>query len=415
MPTREQLPGLIFAILPITLFLPIGIMYVFVVLYFIAWLTSGNLRSQWSEIRHHPVYTPNLILLAIVLLSALFLSTGNDYRWSGIIHYLVFIFLLLFSSGCADVDYTRAKRSLFIGALCAGIVFCFAKLGVLPDWTIFSYYNVYAGNKSISLGIFMAITAAWILNEAFDTQERPKSWLLLAAFAFTAVVVVQFAVTRTGTLLVYLLSTAVVLRRIKFNTRSLVTAVLAVSVIVAIATSNGIGNQRLQSVTAAAATLKQGDVGTGENNRLQFLKVTGAMIAEKPILGFGIGGWRQEYPVRAAGLETAFMSTPHNDYLLYGAEMGIMGLTALALIIAALLKKVFLAPSRASTPLLLVTMTLMVGSMFNAILRDWRFGVPIMLLLAIAYRESVSLPGASEQSFDPVKNSSENPSLETRG
>jgi len=31
---------------------------------------------------------------------------------------------------------------------------------------------------------------------------------------------------------------------------------------------------------------------------------------------------------------------------------------------------------------------LMVSSMFNAMLRDWRFGVPLMLLVAIAYRDS---------------------------
>jgi hypothetical protein len=31
---------------------------------------------------------------------------------------------------------------------------------------------------------------------------------------------------------------------------------------------------------------------------------------------------------------------------------------------------------------------LIVSSMFNAMLRDWRFGVPLMVLIAIAYRDS---------------------------
>jgi hypothetical protein len=39
-------------------------------------------------------------------------------------------------------------------------------------------------------------------------------------------------------------------------------------------------------------------------------------------------------------------------------------------------------------PLLMMTVALAIGSMFNAILRDWRFGVPFMLLLAVAYRGS---------------------------
>jgi O-antigen ligase len=414
MPTRYQLPGLIFAILPISLFFPIGITYALIVLYFITWLSSGGLRERWVEIRRNPVYTPNLILLAIVFLSVLLLSGGNEYRWYGIIHYLVFIFFLLFASGCADADYQRAKLVFFGGALYAGCIFCLARLDVLPDWVIFSYYHVYAGNKSISIGIFMAIAAAWMLDEVFNTYERRKTLLLLAAFAFTATVVVQFAVTRTGTLLVYLLCALVILRRVRFNTRALALVAVASGVIIGVAISDGVGNRRLQSVAAAATAFKQGDIGTGESNRLQFLKVTGEMIAEKPILGFGIGGWRQQYPARAAGMETAFMSTPHNDYLLYGAELGAAGLIALGLIIAALVKQALRISSGAGNSLLMVVAALSIGSMFNAILRDWRFGLPMMLLLAIAYRETDALSGASPFGSIPATPSTENISLETR-
>ena len=388
MSLRKQLPEIFFVILPITLFFPIGIMYTAIVLYFIAWFMAGALREKWAEVRRHPVYTANLMLLAIVLLSAILLSSGNDYRWYGIIHYLVFIFLLIFSVGCEDKVYRRAKLSLFVGALYAGVVFCFAKLGWLPDWTVFSYYHQYAGNKSISLGIFMAITAAWMLNEAFDASERRTMLAYLAAYAFTEWVVVQFAVTRTGTLMVYLLSALVILRRFKFNPRSLVIAAVVTAVIIGVVSSNGDGNRRLQGVSAAITALQDGSVGTGESNRLQFLQVTGAMIAEKPFIGFGIGGWRQEYPVRAQGLETAFMSTPHNDYLLYGSELGVIGLILLAWIFGSLVRESLRAKSTKSTALLLVMVALIVSSMFNAMLRDWRFGVPLMLMIAIAYRDS---------------------------
>ena len=388
MPSREQFPGIIFAILPITLFFPIGLMYAVIALYFIAWFAAGGLRIKWAEMWLHPVYTANFILLAIVLLSSIFLSAGNEYRWHGMIHYFVFVFLLFFSVGCKDAAYRRAKLALFIGTLYAGVVFCFANLGLLPDWTIFSYYQHYAGNKSISLGIFLAIVAAWMLNEAFDASERRTMLAYLAAYAFTEWVVVQFAVTRTGTLLVYLLSAVVVLRRLTFNRRSLAIVAFACIVIMGIVTSNGAGNRRLQGVGEAITALKEGSVATGESNRVQFLRVTGAMIAEKPLIGFGIGGWRQEYPIRAQGLETAFMSTPHNDYLLYGAELGVMGLILLAWIFGVLVREALRSNSKKGTALLIVVAALAVSSMFNAMLRDWRFGVPLMLMIAIAYRDS---------------------------
>jgi O-antigen ligase len=396
MSLRKQLPEIFFVILPITLFFPIGIMYTAIVLYFIAWFAAGALREKWAEIRRHPVYTANLILLAIVLLSAIFLSAGNDYRWHGIIHYLVFVFLLLFSVGCEDAVYRRAKLALFIGTLYAGAVFCFAKLGWLPDWTIFSYYHQYAGNKSISLGIFLAIAAAWMLNEAFDANERRTMLTYLAAYAFTEWVVVQFAVTRTGTLMVYLLSALVILRRLRFNRRSLAIVAVVSLVILCVVASNGDGNRRLKGVGSAITALQDGSAGTGESNRLQFLQVTGAMIAEKPFVGFGIGGWRQEYPVRAQGLETAFMSTPHNDYLLYGSELGVIGLILLAWIFGALMRASLKVKSTKGTALLLVMVALVVSSMFNAMLRDWRFGVPMMLMIAIAYRDSRATSSKSD-------------------
>jgi O-antigen ligase len=396
MSLRKQLPDIFFVILPITLFFPIGIMYAAIVLYFIAWFAAGGLRDKWVEVRRHPVYTANLILLAIVLLSAVFLSVGNDYRWYGMIHYFVFVFLLLFSVGCEDAVYRRAKLCLFIGTLYAGAVYCFAKLGCLPDWTIFSYYQQYAGNKSISLGVFLAIVAAWMLNEAFDARERRTMVTYLAAYAFTEWVVVQFAVTRTGTLMVYLLSALVILRRLKFNRRSLAIVAVVSLVIIGIVASNGDGNRRLKGVGSAITALQEGSAATGESNRLQFLRVTGAMIAEKPFLGFGIGGWRQEYPVRAQGLETAFMSTPHNDYLLYGSELGAIGLILLAWIFGALVRESLRATSTKGTALLLVMVALIVSSMFNAMLRDWRFGVPLMLMIAIAYRDSRAISSNSD-------------------
>jgi O-antigen ligase len=386
--TRGKFVGTLFVVLPITLFFPIGVMYTAIVLYLLAWFSAAASREKWAEIRCHPVFTANFVLLAIVLLSTVFLSSGNEYRWHGIIHYLVFVFLLLFSVGCEDTVYHRAKLSLFIGALNAGAVFCFAKLGWLPDWTIFSYYQHYAGNKSISLGIFLAIVAAWMLNEAFDATERRPMLAYLAAYAFTEWVVVQFAVTRTGTLLVYMLTALVILRRLTFTRRSLAIVAVACAVIVGIITSNAVGNHRLQGVGKAITALKEGGVATGESNRLQFWRVTGAMITEKPLIGFGIGGWRQEYPIRAQGLETAFMSTPHNDYLLYGAELGVSGLILLAWIFGALVREALRSNSTKSTALLILVVALIVSSMFNAMLRDWRFGVPMMLMIAIAYRDN---------------------------
>ena len=82
------------------------------------------------------------------------------------------------------------------------------------------------------------------------------------------------------------------------------------------------------------------------------------------------------------------MSTPHNDYLLYGSELGLIGVLGLLCIYLAIAIQGLKQIPQYGLGLFLIAVTLFVGSMFNALLRDWKFGMPMMILLAIAYRGS---------------------------
>jgi O-antigen ligase len=99
----------------------------------------------------------------------------------------------------------------------------------------------------------------------------------------------------------------------------------------------------------------------------------------------------EQYPeraLRAGADETHTMSTPHNDYLLYGAELGAVGVIGLLSFYLAIAIQGIRQIPQHGLGLFLISVTFFVGSMFNALLRDWRFGMPMMILLAIAYRGS---------------------------
>jgi O-antigen ligase len=104
------------------------------------------------------------------------------------------------------------------------------------------------------------------------------------------------------------------------------------------------------------------------------------MISEKPIIGHGVGAWRAQYPDRARGLITSEMSAPHNDYLLYWAELGIPGLMVLGWIWFTLIRAGRNLHNLQGQILITLTVATIVGGLTNTILRDWRFGVPIMIL-----------------------------------
>jgi O-antigen ligase len=385
-PNKQQLPGVIFQILPATLFFPIGIMYAFIGIYLIAWIVAGDFSLKWRQVKSNPVYLPAISLFLVVVVSALLFSAESEYRWKGMIHYFIFFFFLIFTSGLEAETYQRAKVSLYLGTLYAAAVFCLVNLGLIPDLKIFSNYFVYSGNKSISLGIFMAVGAALMLNEAFVNSSQKVRLIYLLSYVLAALAILQFTITRTGTLLLFLLTVIVLIRRIGRDVRSIAIVIVAVIAMAAIANIASPSFHRIYQTALSLSDLNTRMNGTGENNRMQFIIKTAEMIKEKPLFGHGIGGWRQQYPIRAEGLETASMSTPHNDYLLYAAELGVVGLGLLIYVLFRVLLVALQGTGDSGVPLLVVTGALIIGSLFNAILRDWRFGVPFMLMLAIAYR-----------------------------
>lgn len=77
------------------------------------------------------------------------------------------------------------------------------------------------------------------------------------------------------------------------------------------------------------------------------------------------------------------MTTPHNDYLLYAAELGLLGLAALCWLWISQLVVAFRIGGRRGMQLAMLTAALLIGGMFNAILRDSVFGMAFMVLLAI--------------------------------
>jgi O-antigen ligase len=120
-----------------------------------------------------------------------------------------------------------------------------------------------------------------------------------------------------------------------------------------------------------------------EGIRLEMYSVTSRMIADKPWTGHGIATWPSQYLKYADGLPSAGTRTPHNDYLFYAAELGLIGLAALLWIWLTQLTIAWKVGGAHGMRLGMLGVAIMVGGMFNAVLRDAVFGMPFMILLAI--------------------------------
>ena len=416
--SRQTLPACLLSFLPFTLFFPVGVTNIGILLFLCSLLASGQFAAKWQRIKSHVLLLPILSLSLVSCLVGLFMVRPEHEFWSGFGHYQTYLFLLLFISIGGGAWQQRATQVFFAGAVLAASLFYLNALHVLPFKAPFTSYVVYGGNKSILLGILLAIAAGWMLFEL--VEKRDRLWLRGAALLYVVVALVLLSKTRTGNLIFVICAGLVVLRYVSLSFRASWRSVLAAAGVclglcaalgVVWVSADGLRN-RLIGMVHDVEAFSQGQKVSDDGIRLEMYKITAQMIMEKPWTGHGVATWMVEYQERAKGLVTGTMTTPHNDYLLYATEIGLPGLAALLWI---WLTQCFWAcrlarPSHqwlnrkqnqeliqqagqtalpgqgqanAGMQLAMLTVAMMLGGMFNAILRDAVFGLALMILLAI--------------------------------
>ena len=380
---RNVLPQTILSFLPLTLFFPVGIIYTGILLFLLSLLCSGDFPTKWLTVKASPLFWPILGLSAITCCAAIFLERSQDYFWSGFVHYQIYIVLLFFISVGSGDWQRRAVTVFFVGALYAATLYYLNLLQVLPKIEIFANYLVYRGNKSILLAILLAIAAGWMLYEMTSLADRRWLWLRVAAFLYVVIALLFLAKSRTASLIFVLLCLLFFLKYLTMSWRS-VLWMLGFVLMLAVAWMSA-SDLRLRAIGTIndINAFSQGQQISDDGIRLEMYSVTTKMIAEKPWTGHGIATWPSQYQKHAKGLLSEKTRTPHNDYLFYAAEIGFIGLAALLWIWLTQLTVAWKIGGAHGMWLGMLGVAIMVGGMFNAILRDAVFGMPFMILLAI--------------------------------
>lgn len=404
---RAALPQQVLAWLPLSLFFPVGVMYGGVLLFYISLVASGEYAQKWQRMRASPMLLPVLILSLITLVVGLTQARPAGEFWSSFWHYQTYLFLFPFLSVGAGAWQKKALQIFFAGAIYAATLFYLHAMQLLPDSKLFQSYIVYQGNKSILLGILLALAAGWMLH-VWRWQKDHAAWRA-AAFIYIVIALLLLAKTRTATVIFFLLCGVMMLRNVQFSWSKALLLLLPVGFL-------GMGANYLAGLPAPETCLvsamrdaqmnsaniaftrgvctvqqirdfSQGKKIEEDGMRLEIYKNTLELIAEKPWAGHGIGNWMPTYQAKTKDMMSGTMSTPHNDYLLYCTELGAFGLLVLLWI---WLKQLFIARKmlygefREHAMLLaMLGVTMMLGGMFNAILRDGVFGMALMILLAI--------------------------------
>jgi O-antigen ligase len=160
--------------------------------------------------------------------------------------------------------------------------------------------------------------------------------------------------------------------------------------------------ERLMMVkTEVASYSVQMQPTTSSGIRLELWRRAVQIIAENPFTGAGVGAWSTEYnrlqrSQNPAHVNIAGNGNPHQEYLLWGVQLGIPGVLLFCVLLLASLRDSLKMEQAQARALQSAVMALAIACAFNASIYDALIGdffcVLLALLLALGSNRLASLP-----------------------
>lgn len=258
----------------------------------------------------------------------------------------------------------------------------------LPRNSVATVYSSYL-DQSIMTAAFAAM--CWHLRHEFPGRRGPLLACLLAALAVVNVLVMLPG--RSGHMATIAVLSLALLWATPRRWRPAMVLAPVVLLGVAMAASTQFNQRLTQVVNEVGAYQAHNDASTSSGQRLNFWHRSLQAIAERPFTGFGVGSWHQQYTRLEGGKPspgTAEVRNPHQEYLLWGVQLGVGGIALFLAFIAALVRdsRGFAIPVRRATQSVVAVMAvacLFNSSLFDALIGEY-FCIVLGLLLALGLR-----------------------------
>lgn len=176
----------------------------------------------------------------------------------------------------------------------------------------------------ITHGIFIAFFAFFCAHKIYDDKRYAK--LYLALFVLCLYNLFFVIEGRTGQLIIVALVLLFAMQRMAIK-ECLFTALIVTVLLILFLNFSDKASRITEGVANTQAFLQpvpeQTESSMGQ--RYTFWKYSLKLMVEKPLLGHGTGSFAQEYQRIAIG-ESFITKNPHNEFLMIGVQLGLLGL-----------------------------------------------------------------------------------------
>jgi O-antigen ligase len=303
----------------------------FLSLMVLLWLLGNHFRAKYAMIKNNPVAVASLVMCGIYLLGLLYghVDKGavSDAR-----PFLLIPLMITLS------QEERIRRYAWWGFLSSML------LTLALSYLIFFHFlpdnlgktgPIRAGTVligSIAQNLFMAFTAFFLATKARFAAKRIHRMVFGALSLLAAINVLFMVPSKTGQLVLVLLISYYLFDWMRWK------GVIAAGLMIVL--SAGL----LYWMPANAVHVRLNDliqeygqwqpdraapIGSATGMRMEFYYNSLKIIHENPIFGVGTGGFRGAYQKKIEKSQMVATDNPHNQYLLTGVELGLVGLLGL--------------------------------------------------------------------------------------
>lgn len=376
-------------------------------------LIAGRGMAREADESHLSNTTSPVIFLALAAITAsgLWQSGASDAALTAIAKHgkLILIPILLYlirsfrEARLALVFFLAGQLFLLSCTvlLALGVTIPWAKN--LPDTGTYAIFSTYL-DQSIMTAVLAAV--CWHHRSCLPPSYRTPLAMIITGTALASVFFLFQG--RTGHLVAIAMMTLGLVWALPRHLRR--GAILApVVLLVALASSSSkVRNGLMEIDGSIGAFAKSGDISTSSGTRLNLWHRSLQSIAENPWSGSGAGSWNHEFNRLEARYAPATFSpitgNPHQEYLLWGVELGVPGIALLCAILLAVYRDSvqFAAPARHALQSVLVALA--IAALFNCALYDALIGdffcVTLAIMLALGRHARPVAPATA--SLQPV-------------
>lgn len=375
----------------------IALVNIALLLIIVGWLLSGQWRWKWDVIRHHPLTLPSLCLFALVVVGIAYTAAPRSTIGTHLYVYSKFLLLLMLLTLLHEPRWQNRALTAFAAGSLVTLVSTYANIWVEVPWSdshergFGVSHNIF--NDYIAQGLAMSFFTALAVVYALEAKGRAArlAWSVVAVFAVFSITHLLQGRTGQAVLLVMFCALALVSVPVVWRWRSLGLVLLLMAVLFA---SSPLLRERIVSGFAEFGQYRDGGVvSTSIGARLDMWKNAWDMFLASPLWGHGTGGYRvlslQIYG--DAGQCAVSCVHPHNQFLFFAAEHGLLGVLAYAWLLQRALSAGLALQGRYRLLVVAFMAILLVDSFINGpfwVTTERHFFASMMPLLLAGWRAS---------------------------